>query len=89
VVIMDDHFTVGSSNRPPRAGGATHGWEAVNPDLHAIFLAMGPRIPAGRRIATFPAVEVYPFLTEILGLRPAVRIDGRKGYLGELIRTAR
>ena len=89
VVIMEDYFQIGRANRPPREGGGAHGWEPTNPAMHAIFLAMGPRIPAGKRIATFPSVEVYSYMTEVLGLRPAARVDGRKGFLADLIRTAR
>lgn len=89
VVMMDDHYQVGRANRPPREGGGTHGWEPTNPNMHAIFLVTGPRVPAGKRIPTFSSVEIYPYMTEILGLRPAGGIDGRKGYLAGLIRNAR
>ena len=89
VVAMDDYYQVGRANRPPREGGGTHGWEPTNPLMHAVFIVMGPRIPAGRMIPTFPAVEVYPFMTEVLGLRRPLRIDGRPGFLATLIRNAR
>jgi len=89
VVIMDDHYQVGRANRPPREGGGAHGWEPTNPLMHAIFIASGPRIPAGRTIPSFSSVEVYPFMTELLGLTPAPRLDGRAGFLAGLIRRAR
>jgi hypothetical protein len=88
VVLMDDHYQVGRVSRSAREGG-NHGWEPTNPLMHAIFLASGPRIPAGRTIPTFSAVEVYPFMTEVLGLTPAARLDGRKRFLADLIRRAR
>ena len=86
VVIMDDHFTVGIANRPPRDGSATHGWEPVLPSMHAIFIASGPGIPSGKTIPVFRNVEIYPYLTEVLRLEPAAGIDGRPGYLAALIR---
>ena len=89
VVIMDDHFTVGRANRQPREGSATHGWEATDPDMHAIFIASGPRIPVGKRIPSFSNVEVYAYMTELLGLRPAPRTDGKRGRLAALVRAAR
>lgn len=89
LVMMDDHFQIGPANLPPRDGGGQHGWEPTNPAMHAIFIAMGPRIPRGRRIPAFSAVEVYPYLTEILGLVPARGLDGRRGFLAGLIRAAR
>ena len=88
VVLMDDHYQIGRANRPAREGG-NHGWNPTNPLMHAIFVASGPRIPAGKTIPTFSAVEVYPFMTEVLGLRPARPLDGRKGALAALIRAAR
>ncbi|MEX2178331.1 MAG: ectonucleotide pyrophosphatase/phosphodiesterase [Gemmatimonadaceae bacterium] len=86
VVIMDDHFTIGTANRAPREGSASHGWEPVLPTMHAMFLAMGPGIPAGKTIPVFSNVEIYPFMAEVLGLRPAAGIDGRSHWLANLIR---
>ena len=88
VVVMDDHFQIGFANRPAR-DGATHGWDPTLPSMHAIFVASGPRIPRGKVIPSFENVHIYPWLTEILGLRPATGIDGVRGRLAELIRTAR
>jgi predicted AlkP superfamily pyrophosphatase or phosphodiesterase len=85
VVIMDEHFTIGRSDRPPREGTATHGWDPALPSMHAIFVASGPGIPAGKTIPSFANVEVYPWLAELLGLRPARGTDGRPGRLAALI----
>jgi predicted AlkP superfamily pyrophosphatase or phosphodiesterase len=89
VVVMDDHFQIGHSNRVVREGTASHGWDPTLPSMHAIFVASGPRIPRGKVIPAFENVHVYPWLTEILGLRPASGLDGARGRLAELIRTAR
>ncbi len=88
VVVMDDHFQIGRVNRPPREGGA-HGWDPTYPSMHAIFVASGPKIPAGKVIPTFENIEIYPWLTEILGLRPASGIDGRRSFLADLIKNAK
>jgi predicted AlkP superfamily pyrophosphatase or phosphodiesterase len=85
VVIMDEHFTIGRSNRPPREGTATHGWDPALPSMHAIFVASGPGIPAGKTIPSFENVDVYSWLAELLGLRPARDTDGRPGRLAALI----
>lgn len=89
VVIMEDHFQIGMANRAPREDGGTHGWDPAIPAMHAIFVASGPGIPAGKTIPTFENVEVYPYLAEVLGLKPATGTDGRKGRLAALIRGAR
>ena len=88
VVIMEDHFQVGQASRAPREDGGAHGWDPSIPAMHAIFVASGPGIPAGKTIPTFENVDVYPYLTEVLGLRPAPGIDGRKGRLASLIKSA-
>lgn len=88
VVLMDDHFQIGRVNRPPREGGA-HGWDPTHPSMHAIFVASGPGIPAGKVIPTFENIEIYSWLTELLGLRPAGGIDGQAGVLRQAIRTAK
>jgi hypothetical protein len=56
--------------------------------MHAIFLASGPGIPAGKLIASFENIEIYPYITELLGLAPAPNIDGHRGRLSAMIRTA-
>jgi predicted AlkP superfamily pyrophosphatase or phosphodiesterase len=86
VVIMDDHFTIGPANRAPRENGGAHGWDPSFPAMHATFVASGPGIPAGKTIPTFANIDVYPYLAEILGLRPAAGIDGRTGRLAALIK---
>lgn len=89
VVIMDDHYTVGTTNRAPKEGSGTHGWEPVNPDMYAFFIATGRGIPAGRTIPVFENVQVYPWLAELLGIAPAKDIDGKPGLLAKLISDAK
>ena len=89
VVIMDEHFTIGRANRPPREGSATHGWDPAFPSMHALFVASGPGIPAGKVIPQFENVDVYPWMTELLQLKPASGTDGKAGRLASLIRAAR
>lgn len=89
VVIMEDHYQIGRADRPPAEGTATHGWDPTIPNMHALFVAKGPGIPGGRVIGAFENVDIYPFITEILGLRPAATLDGRRGRLRRLIDRSR
>ncbi len=90
VVIMEDHYQVGTTNRPPREGTSNHGWDPrASPMMAALFVARGPNIPAGREIGGFENIDIYPWLTELLGLKPARGIDGKRGRLARLIRDAR
>lgn len=45
-----------------------HGWAPEVPDMHGLFIAAGPGIPAGLRIPPVRNVDIYPFLLRQLGL---------------------
>lgn len=85
VIVMEDHFQVGRADRPPIEGTATHGWDPTLPSMHALFIARGPGIPAGKTIGPFESVHVYPFITELLGLQWAREIDGEPRRLLRII----
>lgn len=81
VVIMDEHYQITSRAALPKQPGGNHGWDPAFPSMHGIFLATGPRIRRGAMIPSFENVNIYPFLTEILGLTPGPNIEGRRGWL--------
>lgn len=87
VVVMDESWTLSASrvtqlaNRVRRRWGA-HGWDPALPSMHAMFLVVGPGIRPGATVEQVSNVDVYPFLTELLGLQPAPEIDGRAGWIG-------
>lgn len=89
VVVMDEHFTVGTAARAPKENGGTHGWDPSIQAMHAVFLVSGPGIAGGRTIPSFENIEIYPYLTEVLGLIPAGNIDGHRGRLAAIIRSVR
>lgn len=84
VVVMDDHWQIGMSNRSPREGG-NHGWDPTLPSMHALFVASGPGIPAGKVIPSFENVDIYPWIVELMGLKSAGGIDGKPDRLKRLI----
>jgi predicted AlkP superfamily pyrophosphatase or phosphodiesterase len=63
----------------------THGWDNELPEMGAIFLAMGPGIAPGQRVAAFEAVHVYPLIAHLLGLEPSAGIDGRLEVLRPIL----
>ncbi len=63
----------------------THGWDPQLPSMRAIFVAMGPTIRAGHIIEDIRNVDVYPLMTEVLGLRTPDGLDGVNGYLRRLV----
>jgi alkaline phosphatase D len=95
VVVMDESWTLSaprragastSSRRPPEEQFGQHGWDNSFPSMRAIFLIMGPGIREGVLIDEVQNVDVYPLMTELLGLRPAGDLDGRAGVISGLVR---
>jgi len=80
VVIMEEGWTLATSiiNRAliQREWGE-HGWDPDLPSMKALFVIAGPGIPAGRTIPEVENVDVYPLMTQLLGLEPAGGLDGR------------
>jgi predicted AlkP superfamily pyrophosphatase or phosphodiesterase len=54
-----------------------HGWAPEVPEMHGIFIAAGPDIPAGIRIPAIRNVDVYPLMLRQLGL-PISEGSGQK-----------
>ncbi|MCD6333069.1 MAG: alkaline phosphatase family protein, partial [Bacteroidales bacterium] len=52
-----------------------HGYDPANPDMHAVFYAMGPAFKTGYLQPAFENVDIYPLLTYILKIKP-VQTDG-------------
>ena len=78
VILTADagHAVVGSWLRDARLPTGSHGWTPDTPEMHGIFLALGPGFPAGRVLPPVRAVDVDPLLARLLGLRPAPDLDG-------------
>jgi len=89
VVVMDEGWLMATSilNRGliQREWGE-HGWDPDLPSMKAIFLLAGPGIPAGVTIPEVENIDVYPLMTELLGLSPATGLDGRPGKIRSLLK---
>jgi predicted AlkP superfamily pyrophosphatase or phosphodiesterase len=86
IVIMDESWVLERTRREPRAESwGQHGWDNLLPSMRATFIAMGPDIRAGVTVDDVENIDVYPLMTELLGLKPAADIDGRAGRIRGLI----
>ena len=89
-VLMDPPYTIERSRRSRAPGwhpaGGSHGYDNALPDMRGIFVAAGPRIVPGSRLGAIDNVNVYPFVAELLGLRPAPGIDGSLAATASAIR---
>ncbi len=77
-----------ASVMPRRGGGLSkgdHGWAPEARDMHGIFLAAGPRLPAGRRIGRFRNIDIYPMILELLGLPQTAGVDSDPSTLLPLL----
>lgn len=79
VVIMNEHWQFGTG-RPSKPGGQ-HGWDPQLQSMRSIFIAMGPKIQAGKTIVPFENIHIYPFIAEVLGIEASNQIDGERGFL--------
>lgn len=66
-----------------------HGWAPEVPEMHGIFIAAGPGIPAGLRIPPVPAVDIYPLLLRQLGLPITQTLDSNLEFWPPLLDSAR
>jgi predicted AlkP superfamily pyrophosphatase or phosphodiesterase len=84
VVVMNESWTMmtsaPSSDRKVERWGA-HGWDPAVEGMLALFIIAGPDISAGTVISEVQNVDVYPLMTELLGLTPARDIDGKPGVI--------
>ena len=90
IVVMDESWTLVTGLRRTvrafRGPRGMHGWDPELPSMHAVFLAMGPRIPAGSTLTHVDNVDVYSFMAEALALRQARDIDGTPGEIWQSLK---
>lgn len=81
VVVMETPYLITTQARLPRRPGGSHGWDPLAREMQALFVAAGPGIAPGTDVPPFDNVEVYSFVTDVLGLRPAPGVSGLPGWL--------
>jgi hypothetical protein len=69
------------ANTPQIKSKGDHGWDPrAVPEMKAIFYAEGPDVKPGVKLDSFENVDVYDFVAELLGLKPA-KNDGDEKVL--------
>lgn len=61
-----------------------HGYDNQDPRMGALFIANGPAFKKGLTVKPFVNVDVYPLMTEILGLKPE-RNDGSLSEIAPIL----
>lgn len=65
--------------------GGEHGYDNDVPDMRALFVAHGPAFKRGVTVPEFDNVDVYPLLTDLLGIQPQPN-DGNPATAREMLR---
>jgi predicted AlkP superfamily pyrophosphatase or phosphodiesterase len=89
VVVMDEGWMMATSilNRATlQREWGEHGWDPDLPSMKAMFLIAGPGIRSGATISEVENVDVYPLMTELLGLQPAGGLDGHPGRIAAMLK---
>jgi alkaline phosphatase D len=74
----------GENSHPPTLG--MHGFDPrLLPDMKASFFAAGPDLRAGKTVAPFDNVNLYPWMAHLLGLNPP-KTDGSLNILSGTLR---
>jgi predicted AlkP superfamily pyrophosphatase or phosphodiesterase len=88
VIVMDESWMIATSIvsrlRIWEPWGE-HGWDPELQSMKALFVMYGPDVTPGITIPEVNNVDVYPLMTELLGLRAPDGLDGRRGYLKQLV----
>jgi alkaline phosphatase D len=82
VVYVRDGYVgaTAAPNRPPSKGN--HGFDVQEfKTMQGIFFAAGPNVRPGVELKPFENVNVFPFITKILGLRNPAGLDGSESVL--------
>ncbi|WP_266158801.1 ectonucleotide pyrophosphatase/phosphodiesterase [Dyella silvatica] len=80
------HFSSTSelAKRKGKLSLGEHGYDNIDTDMQATFVAHGPAFLEGIQVKAFPNVDVYPLMIHLLGLPPAPSdgdFDAVKGML--------
>lgn len=75
-IILISNWPKVFSDRKPGVG--YHGFDPYQvKEMGATFFAWGPAFKTGLKIPAFQNVNVYPIVTQILGLKQTAKIDGK------------
>ncbi|MGZ3766450.1 MAG: alkaline phosphatase family protein [Mucilaginibacter sp.] len=65
------------------------GWHGYDPaavkDMHATFYAWGPAFKSHTQISAFPNIDIFPMVSQLLGLDYNFKVDGTKQLAKEVL----
>ncbi len=83
-IAKSDYYLMTSQRTPPKGA---HGWSQYeNKDMHGILMGLGNRFKSRTQIGSVKNVDIFPMLSEILGLHYDHKIDGSLEDIKEMMR---
>ncbi|OFX88044.1 MAG: hypothetical protein A2W99_11175 [Bacteroidetes bacterium GWF2_33_16] len=76
LVLADINWVIGWNSKNKSFKGGAHGYDNNEPDMLGIFYAIGPDFKNGYLHKQIEGVDLYPLLTKLLNLKPAIT-DGK------------
>ncbi len=76
VVVIPAKMGIVRTTRDETVPAGMHGWDPTLQSMHGIFMASGPGLRPNTRLGQVRSIDVYPFLTTLLGLQPHKDIAG-------------
>ncbi len=88
LVVAEEGWSILNYAKPNAAHfrGGNHGYDNALWSMQAIFVADGPAFKDGYTRGTIKNVNMYPIITEILGIVPYSEIDGNVEQVRDLFR---
>lgn len=84
--LAETGWTIVAALSDDRHNRGEHGYDNMAPEMAALFIANGPAIRRGLRLAPFDNVDVYPLLARLIGVTPHSN-DGNPATLAPILRA--
>jgi predicted AlkP superfamily pyrophosphatase or phosphodiesterase len=86
MVLPDPGYAVVSSrDQIDTLNPGAHGWPPEFPDMHGVLFGLGPAFRKGARTGPVRAVDIYPMMLQVLGLKAPASIDGDSNALRSVL----
>ncbi|XP_069131622.1 bis(5'-adenosyl)-triphosphatase enpp4-like [Argopecten irradians] len=69
LLVTDEGYSLRHNNSAVPRGN--HGYSNMLPDMHPLFVGMGPAFKKGTTLESLHIVDIYPLMCHIMGLKPA------------------
>lgn len=84
VVVADSSWSIGTRPDGSSYRGGAHGYDNMNPDMHAIFYAAGQAFKKGYSFNRLNNTDIYNLICRILDIKPAPNDGNPKNIRGIL-----